>query len=962
MKDPSKNKPASRQGKVNGKIESGGLPRPFASPKVTGPLTPLEELERSHSLMETALDSTADGLLVIDMKGRITQFNRKFAELWHIPMNVLTQSNEEGVLSTVLNQLKEPDFFLAKVKDLYTRPEANSFDIIEFKDGRIFERYSTPHRLGSRVVGRVWSFRDITARRQAEEALSKSEAQLRALVEEIPAIIYTESADQTGKTLYISPQIEAITGYTPAEWMRSKNFWEEIVHPDDLEYMRSEDERTNITGEPYRVEYRIVTRDGRVLWMLDEAVLIHDANGKALFWQGVMHDISDRKQAEQAQKESEARFSTIFKTSPIGISITSLKNGQIIEVNPAFLQMFGFTEEEVLGHTMQELNAWRRGDSLVKALITGGQLRNLETHFHRKTGETGILLISADIIELGGEPHMVAVMQDITERKKTEEEIAHQAQELRRSNEELARLYRASGSLIAGASLNIKDQAQKIVEVVHQEFGQDNVSLFIADRGTSELVRLAQLGTYTDQQLDVKLALEGGGLISLTMRTGEISNVGDVHADLRYIPTWEAAQSELTIPLKLGDNVIGAIDVQSRELNAFNSDDERLMSIFAERAALALEHSRLNSQTEVRIQQLVALRMVDMAISGSFDINLTLGVLLDQVIGLLGIHAADILIFSSSTQTFKFSCERGFRIQTLRHMQFNYGSGYIWQAVRQRKVINVPNIAADPGGLQRTPDLSPEHFVAYIGIPLIAKGQVKGILEIFHREPLRLEQESYNFLELLAGQAAIAIDNSELFENLQNSHAELSMAYEKTLEGWASALELRDHDTEGHTRRATELTVRLAEAMGLNEGEIIQLYRGALLHDIGKMGVPDSIVLKPGPLTDEEWVCMRKHPQYAYDLLSPITYLHGAVDIPYSHHEKWDGSGYPRGLKGEQIPLPARIFAVVDVWDALISDRPYRKAWTPAKSREYIQEQSGRHFDPQVVQFFMKELDKEYVQ
>jgi HD-GYP domain-containing protein (c-di-GMP phosphodiesterase class II) len=365
----------------------------------------------------------------------------------------------------------------------------------------------------------------------------------------------------------------------------------------------------------------------------------------------------------------------------------------------------------------------------------------------------------------------------------------------------------------------------------------------------------------------------------------------------------------------------------------------------------------LNTQTEVRIQQLMALRTIDIAISGSFDINLTLGVLLDQVIGQLGVHAVDVLIFNAATQTFKFSCERGFRVQTLRHTQLKYGAGYAWRAVRERQVINIPDINAGPDGLQRSPDLSAEQFVTYIGIPLTAKGQIKGILEIFNREPVRFEPEKYSFLEILAGQAAIAIDNTELFDNLQSSNSELSMAYDNTLEGWASALELRDNETEGHTRRATELTTRLAQAMGVNDNDMVHIYRGALLHDIGKMGVPDSIVLKPGPLTEDEWVIMRKHPQYAYNMLLPISHLRQALDIPYCHNEKWDGTGYPRGLKGEQIPKAARIFAVVDVWDAITSDRPYQKAWTEAQARQYIQEQAGLHFDPKVVEIFLREVN-----
>jgi putative nucleotidyltransferase with HDIG domain len=192
-----------------------------------------------------------------------------------------------------------------------------------------------------------------------------------------------------------------------------------------------------------------------------------------------------------------------------------------------------------------------------------------------------------------------------------------------------------------------------------------------------------------------------------------------------------------------------------------------------------------------------------------------------------------------------------------------------------------------------------------------------------------------------------------LFQSKQCFHYsknELSIAYDETIEGWSRALDLRDKETEGHTQRVTETTIKLARLFGLNEEEIIQVRRGALLHDIGKMGVPDGILLKPGPLTDDEWVIMRQHPQFAFDMLSPIYYLKSALDIPYCHREKWDGSGYPRGLEGEEIPLEARIFAVVDVWDALTSDRPYRPAWPEKKVLEHIQSQTGTHFDPQVVE------------
>ena len=192
-----------------------------------------------------------------------------------------------------------------------------------------------------------------------------------------------------------------------------------------------------------------------------------------------------------------------------------------------------------------------------------------------------------------------------------------------------------------------------------------------------------------------------------------------------------------------------------------------------------------------------------------------------------------------------------------------------------------------------------------------------------------------------------------MFADLQRSNVDLALAYEATIEGWSRALDLRDRETEGHTVRVTEKTIRLARSLGVRQEALGHIRRGALLHDIGKIGVPDSILLKPGPLTPEEQSVMRRHPLVAYEMLSPIAYLRPALDIPYCHHEHWDGTGYPRGLKGEEIPLAARIFSVVDVWDALSSGRPYRSPWSTERVVEHLRSQGGSHFDPKVVKAFL---------
>lgn len=187
-------------------------------------------------------------------------------------------------------------------------------------------------------------------------------------------------------------------------------------------------------------------------------------------------------------------------------------------------------------------------------------------------------------------------------------------------------------------------------------------------------------------------------------------------------------------------------------------------------------------------------------------------------------------------------------------------------------------------------------------------------------------------------------------------HNELLVAYDKTIEGWTRALDLRDKETEGHTQRVTGMAVQLARAAGFSEEALKHVWRGGMLHDVGKLGIPDAILLKPDKLTNEEWKIMRLHPVYAYEWLSHIEYLQPALDVPYCHHEKWDGTGYPRGLKGEEIPLAARLFAIVDVWDAITSDRPYRKAWSREKAVEHIREQAGKYFDPKIVEMFVSQF------
>lgn len=407
----------------------------------------------------------------------------------------------------------------------------------------------------------------------------------------------------------------------------------------------------------------------------------------------------------------------------------------------------------------------------------------------------------------------------------------------------------------------------------------------------------------------------------------------------------------IAVPIRTANETIGVILVAIEKPRKIETRHIRLITTLADIAGNAIYRSNLYQQSEEQISRLTTLREVDSAITSSLDLRITLDILTEHLTSKMGASAARILVFNLNSQMLDCYTAAGFNNPSIQRISIGIGDGLASQALSSRKELYL--------NIDKETDLKPDHlsaeeFTSYYAVPLFSKGAARGILETYFRHPFAPTTNWKNFIKTLAGQATIAIDNAQLYENLQRTNQELSLAYDTTLEGWGKALELRDKETQGHTHRVTNLTLKLAQQMDIPASELTHIHRGALLHDIGKMGVSDYILRKPGPLTKDEMEEMRKHPQYAYDLLSSIAYLRPTLDIPYCHHEWWDGNGYPRGLKGEEIPLSARIFAVVDVWDALLSDRPYRKAWQEEDVMQYITDLSGKQFDPAVLNTFIK--------
>jgi PAS domain S-box-containing protein/putative nucleotidyltransferase with HDIG domain len=655
----------------------------------------------------------------------------------------------------------------------------------------------------------------------------------------------------------------------------------------------------------------------------------------------------ERKRAEEALRESEERFSSAFEYAPIGMTLSSLE-GKWLKINRALCELLGYAENELLEKNFQEFT---HPDDLSTNLDYMRQMLNdeietyqMEKRYIHKQGHLVWALLSVSLVRDGqGNPlYFITHIQDITDRNQRESE--------------------REAVITVSSALRVAVTRAEMLPVLLDQllalFNADGAMLSMHNQATGETITELGRGPVGARLTGLRLP-PGVGLSGVTVSSGRPYRINDIQEDARFaLPDWPAdICAAASAPLIAHEVIIGALWVARR--SEFSESEVRMLVAIADMAANAIHRVTLNEQTERSLQRLTALHQIDTAISASLDLHITLNVLLDHVIMQLGADAADILLLTPYNESLEYAAGRGFRTKSIERSLVRLGRGQAGGAALSRQILTFPDMAMAVPPCSRASLLMDENFVSHQVGPLVAKGQVKGVLEIFQRSRLAPDLEWLDFLETLSTQAAIAIDNAGLFERLQRSNLELSLAYDTTLEGWAHALELRDQETEGHTQRVTELTLDLARLMGISDANMLHIRRGALLHDIGKMGVPDSILLKPGPLTPDEWEIMRRHPVYAYDMLSSITYLRQSMDIPRYHHEKWDGTGYPYGLKGEQIPLSARIFSVVDVWDALSTDRPYRAAWDKARAAEYIHQQSGHQFDPVVVKRFEEMLGQE---
>lgn len=646
-------------------------------------------------------------------------------------------------------------------------------------------------------------------------------------------------------------------------------------------------------------------KDGSILPVEVNARLIHSNGGEKVL--ALVRDLTSRKQAELTF----TRYQLLAENNRDIVLFLRKDNGQITDANAVAIQSYGYSYDELLNKKYNDLNAIPAESPYDRyARMAVSTITQFEAEHRRKNGNVFPVEVIFRSARMGEEHLLVSLIHDISIRKRAEEE--------RRKSEEQYRLL--FEKMLDGFIL---------AEMLFDQNGQYLDS------------RILQVNPAFEQIT----GLSTNSIIGKTFHEAFPEEDEGWHKYFLHLAhTQEAAHFESYF--KEQDKYF--------EITIFSPQEKHIAVLLMDIS----DKTRAQQKVQSQFQRMAALRSIDQIITTSLNLRLILKVLLEQVLQQLGVDAADFLLLNPFNHLLEYSAGTGFLSENVDQTAIGLENNLAGSVALNRQTRLLSNLK-EIDYFDRSSLLEIDQFVFYGGTPLIVKGQVKGILEVFKRSQLTNDQDWVDFFETLAGQAAVAIDNAGMFEGLQRSNIELVQAYEATVEGWSKALDLRDAETEGHTRRVTELTLRLGKRFGMNPEDLVHVQRGALLHDIGKMGIPDRILLKPGPLSPDEWKIMRKHPSYAYELISPIPFLRLALDIPYCHHERWDGKGYPRGLKEEEIPLAARIFTVVDVWDALRSDRPYRESWPNFQVMEYLENHSGKHFDPHVVKEFLELLREE---
>ncbi len=715
--------------------------------------------------------------------------------------------------------------------------------------------------------------------------------------------------DRNGTLQWVSPSFTRLTGYEAAEAVgRRASLLKSGVQP--AAFYR-ELWATITSGGTWRGELINRRKDGSLYVEEQTITPVVGDGGTITNFIAIKQDVSDRRREQQALREVEAGFQHLFVNNPLPMWVLDRRDERFLAVNEAAVEHFGYDEARFLDMTLADLGPDDAGAT------TLADLHGSASGVHH-TGPVRLRRLDASVLQaeltahdltFQGREAVLVVARDVTATLAAERKL--------QQSEERYRML-----------------AENATDVVYRyRVGADPGFEYVSPSATV-LTGFTAEDFYADPHL-----------ANAMMDPVDLRRVEDAVAhDGPYLHTVRFVRKDGT-PIFIEQHVRRVPGEGGRGAALEGIVRDVTQRVLAERQIIDL-----NAQLEVQVSRLKTVHRLDTALLLDEPIEVVLEAILDAINAEIGTDAAAVFRLEPDGIGLRRTLTRGAEVGVDRH---EVGRGAAGAAAAGRRSVYVPDASEARDAASR--NVVPiDGMRGYFALPLVSMGRLEGVLELFSREPLALDEDARVFADAVAQLTAIALQHDDLVAGLQRANADLADAYDRTIEGWARALDLKDEETAGHSQRVTDLSLRLAERLGLAHGELVHLRRGALLHDIGKMGVPDSILLKPGRLTAEEFEVIRRHPTYAVEMLRSIPFLRPALAIPHYHHERWDGSGYPHGLAGERIPLAARIFAVVDVYDALTNDRPYRSAWARADALEHIRVRAGTQFDPRVVHAFLQ--------
>ncbi len=982
-----------------------------------------EHLIKSLALLQATLESTSDGLLVLNRDGTIITANQRMQAIWQLPDGWHDSYTARTIFEHMGHAIAERQSFIRLIDDLWQNATGSASGLLKLRNGNVLEYTAMPYVIGDSIIGRVCNFRDVTAQRKAEIDLRESEALLASIIDMMD--VGLNLTDEDGILRAVNPAYCRLVGYSEAELI-GQPFT--IVLPEEIRDYAAQMYQESLAGTEYSpTEWELRHKDGHTVTVLASFSILRHGDGH-ISKISTITDISQRKADEQALRASEERYQTLARQNARLFAAARRRADEAETLYRASTVITASLDQnETLNHILEQL-----------AQVVPYDSASIQI---RDSGESVIIAVRgfADAGQVLGKRITIAAAPVNT--------VVYTEQTpyiLPDTNYVLGFTQPPSGQIRSwmGLPLIVRNEVIGMLTLGHHRPGYFTEQHSRLGMAFATQVAIALYNARMFERMQHLATTDS--LTGLWNRGHFFENAH------RAFTACLARQQEASVVLMdidnfkwvndtfghiAGDEALRAVAQQARTMLR---ESDLIGRYGGEEMIMLLPHT--NAQTSYRIAERLRVALMrtmirsgqgTLALTASFgvatrhphdDDPVQLEELIERADRALGaakrrgknrvvMWSNDIAppeahpITGVTQATFQRRAEAILRLstrlntdlelptllqtickETLRAIRVNVASIHLHNpaldALELAEMIGLPAgfieqaqplpmslyrtlyqrapifVVPDLLDLSTLPDLPNAQLYrqfdlrTFAGAPMYHAGQLIGVIGIGTRGIVRsFIPDELELLRVLAEQAALAISNARLFSDLR-------AAYTATLEGWARAIDLRDHDTAAHSHRVTEMTVLLAREMGIQEPELTHIRRGALLHDVGKLGVPDSILLKQGTLNADEWTIMRQHPRYAYDLLSPVTFLRPALDIPHYHHERWDGSGYPYGLRGTAIPLAARIFAVVDVWDALRFDRPYRRAWAEAAVQSYLQDHAGTLFDPDVVEAFFRVIER----